>query len=58
MTTRAEGICDPKFRKVRQVFEDNFETRGEVGASVALTIDGKQVVDLWGGYADKKKTRP
>ncbi len=58
MATRAEGICDPKFRRVRQAFEDNFETRGEVGASVALTIDGKQVIDLWGGYADKKKTRP
>ena len=58
MTTRGEGVCDPKFRRVREVFEDNFETRGEVGASVALTIDGKQVIDLWGGYADKKKTRP
>jgi CubicO group peptidase (beta-lactamase class C family) len=58
MATRAEGICDPKFRRVRQAFEDNFENRGEVGASVALTIDGKQVVDLWGGYADRKKTRP
>ncbi len=58
MATRAEGICDPKFRGVREAFEDNFDTRGEVGASVALTIDGKSVVDLWGGYADKKKTRP
>ena len=58
MATRAEGICDPKFRRVRQAFEDNFESRGEVGASVALTIDGKHVVDLWGGYADRKKTRP
>ncbi len=58
MATRAEGICDPKFRRVRQAFEDNFASRGEVGASVALTIDGKHVVDLWGGYADRKKTRP
>ena len=58
MATHAEGTCDPKFRKVREIFEENFETRSEVGAAVALTIDGKQVVDLWGGFADKKKTRP
>ena len=58
MAIHAEGTCDPKFRKVREIFEENFETRGEVGAAVALTIDGKQVVDLWGGFADKKKTRP
>ena len=54
----AEGSCDPKFRRVREVFEENFEKRREVGAAVALTVDGKQVVDLWGGYADKARTRP
>lgn len=54
---QVEGNCDPKFRKVREVFEENFRDRKEVGASVALTVDGKSVVDLWGGYADKNRTK-
>ncbi|MBK8333262.1 MAG: serine hydrolase [Acidimicrobiaceae bacterium] len=32
-------------------FEENFATHGDVGASVAVTIGGRMVVDLWGGTA-------
>jgi len=53
-----EGQCDPRFEKVRQAFAANFETRGEVGAATAVTIDGQLVIDLWGGYMDKERTRP
>ena len=53
-----EGNCDARFAPVRAAFADNFESRGDVGAAVAVTIDGKPVVDLWGGYADKARTRP
>jgi len=45
------GSCDPKFQSVRQEFEKNFRERGEVGASVCVTVQGKTVVDLWGGIA-------
>ena len=44
-----EGTCDPKFAGVRDAFVENFEARGEIGASVSLTVEGKAVVDLWGG---------
>jgi CubicO group peptidase (beta-lactamase class C family) len=44
-----EGVCDPRFKGVLEAFVANFETRDEVGASVALTIEGRTVVDLWGG---------
>jgi CubicO group peptidase (beta-lactamase class C family) len=44
-----EGECDPRFRGVLDAFAENFEARGEVGASVALTVEGRTVVDLWGG---------
>ena len=30
-------------------FAENFEHRGELGASLALTVEGRLVVDLWGG---------
>jgi CubicO group peptidase (beta-lactamase class C family) len=38
---------------VREEFERNFAERGEVGASVCVTLDGEPVVDLWGGTADR-----
>jgi CubicO group peptidase (beta-lactamase class C family) len=52
------GHCDPRFTAVRTAFEENFRHRGELGAAVALTVDGERVVDLWGGWADAARTRP
>ncbi|WP_184616492.1 serine hydrolase domain-containing protein [Sphaerisporangium krabiense] len=46
------GTCDPRYAEVHEEFERNFEERGEIGASVCVTIDGDTVVDLWGGTAD------
>ncbi len=47
------GFCDERFAEVQAEFEKNFVERGEVGASVALSIDGKPLVDLWAGKADR-----
>ena len=58
MAVKIEGSCDPRFSRVREVFADSFDHGIEVGAAVAATLDGKPVIDLWGGYADKAKTRP
>ncbi len=44
-----EGECDPKFEGVLDAFVENFEKRDELGASVAITLEGRTVVDLWGG---------
>jgi CubicO group peptidase (beta-lactamase class C family) len=55
---RIEGTFNPGFERVREAFAENFASRGEVGAAVAVTIDGRPVIDLWGGYADKQCTRP
>lgn len=52
VTTRAgtvEGFYDTKFEAVYAAFIENFESRDEVGASVAVTLEGKCLVDLWGG---------
>jgi len=53
-----EGTCDRNFGRVKEAFADNFEMTKEVGASVAMYVDGKLVVDLWGGFADKARTKP
>src|SRR5205807_8620400 len=53
-----QGFCEPRFRAVRDEFERNFAERGEVGASVCVTVDGETAVDLWGGAADRHTGRP
>jgi CubicO group peptidase (beta-lactamase class C family) len=60
MTTATEvhGHCDSRFSRVRDVFADNFVKHGEVGASLAVMLDGEMVVDIWGGHADAAGTRP
>ncbi len=52
------GYCDDRFSGVKDAFAQNFKDGLEVGASFAATLDGKFVVDIWGGYADAAHTRP
>jgi CubicO group peptidase (beta-lactamase class C family) len=53
-----QGICDARFQRVRDEFACNFAERGEVGASVCVMMEGRTVVDLWGGVADRHTRRP
>jgi CubicO group peptidase (beta-lactamase class C family) len=55
--TEIFGQVDARFRGVREAFARNFENLGELGAAVAVTVDGRAVVDLWGGVADKRSGR-
>jgi CubicO group peptidase (beta-lactamase class C family) len=52
------GSVEPQFRPVLEAFIDNFRTRRELGASVAIYHQGKKVVDLWAGNMDEERTRP
>jgi CubicO group peptidase (beta-lactamase class C family) len=52
------GDHDPRWRPVRDELERNFRERGEVGASVCVIVDGRVVVDLWGGLAERRSGRP
>ena len=56
--TEIHGFCDEKFSAVRDAFAKNFEEKDEVGASVALTVEGEFVVDLWAGYKNAEGTEP
>ncbi len=49
------GSCAPAFERVRDAFEKNFTDGDEVGAAVAVWVDGDLVVNLWGGYADARR---
>ncbi|KAJ8128575.1 hypothetical protein O1611_g5062 [Lasiodiplodia mahajangana] len=52
------GKCDPKFQEVRSLFEAAVASGSETGASIAVNIDGEDVIDLWGGFVDSERTKP
>ena len=52
------GHCDSAFESVREAFAENFRERSEVGASAAVSIDQRMVVDLWAGIASQATESP
>jgi len=55
--TDVQGTCDPRFSGVRDAFAAGFADGRELGASLAVEIDGRTVLDVWGGHADADRTR-
>ncbi|KAF4592318.1 hypothetical protein GQ602_002617 [Ophiocordyceps camponoti-floridani] len=55
---KASGTCDARFDRVRQLLEENVASGSELGASIAVNLDGKLVVDLWAGWTDESRTQP
>jgi CubicO group peptidase (beta-lactamase class C family) len=53
-----QGNCAPQFERVKEIFQRNLDSGEDLGASVALIVDGEMVIDLWGGYTDEAKTTP
>ena len=51
-----DGFVAPGFEGVRDAFVRNFAEHGEVGAATAVYVEGRKVVDLWGGAADNRGT--
>ena len=54
-TGSIQGVVDGRFMAVAAEFERNFVERGELGASVTVTLGGETVVDLWGGSAGEDR---
>jgi CubicO group peptidase (beta-lactamase class C family) len=50
------GHVDPAFAVVRDAFVENFGD-GEVGAACTIVVEGRVVVDIWGGWTDADRTR-
>ncbi|CAN5816022.1 EstA family serine hydrolase [soil metagenome] len=53
----ARGTVSPRFARVREAFAEGFAKRGELGASIAVVVDGKLEVELWSGFTDKSRAR-
>jgi CubicO group peptidase (beta-lactamase class C family) len=54
--TTIQGTCSDQFAAVRDAMAQNFDKGLDVGASVAVTVNGELVADLWGGHADEART--
>ncbi len=52
------GWCDPALESVLNTFVNNFNTRDELGAGLAIYRHGKCLVDLQGGYSDIERQNP
>jgi CubicO group peptidase (beta-lactamase class C family) len=60
------GTVDAAFEPLREAFAANFSPTpatgddpgdpGELGAALCVIVDGRVVVDLWGGWADLART--
>jgi CubicO group peptidase (beta-lactamase class C family) len=51
------GTCDSRFAKVKELFQHSFDSGQEIGAAVSFVLDGKCVIDLWGGHYDLARSR-
>ena len=56
--TAQGGTCSARFDPLREMFAAKLESGEDLGASLAVNIDGEMVVDLWGGWADEACTAP
>ena len=57
MLVTIHGQVDPQFDEVKAVFADLWQEI-EVGASLCVFHGGIKVVDLWGGFTDRKMSEP
>jgi CubicO group peptidase (beta-lactamase class C family) len=53
-----QGTCDARFEPVRDVLAEQLGSGNDMGASVVVDVDGRTVLDLWGGWCDPGHGRP
>ena len=53
-----EGHVSRGFEALRDVFEENFARRGELGGACCVYHRGEKVVDIWGGVRNKVTAEP
>lgn len=56
---QVQGYCDARFSKLRDLMQESIAFGQDIGASLCININGdKNVVDIWGGYADASAKKP
>ncbi|MFK4837712.1 serine hydrolase domain-containing protein [Microbacterium sp. ZW T2_14] len=57
-TVAVDGDADPRFAGLLDAFRQNLATGEELGGSLCVLVDGRPVVDVWGGWSDPDRSRP
>lgn len=52
------GTIDDRFEPLAQILHTQLESGYDLGASLAVAVDGQIVTDCWGGWADEARTEP
>ncbi|WP_179131249.1 serine hydrolase domain-containing protein [Candidatus Entotheonella palauensis] len=53
-----DGYCASQFVAVRDALVENLSDDLEIGEAIAISVAGRLVVDLWGGYRDAGGAQP
>ncbi|RRQ29271.1 class A beta-lactamase-related serine hydrolase [Rhodococcus sp. Eu-32] len=51
-------IVEPGFERVHDALTANLAAGEELGASIVVDIDGRRIVDVWGGHRDLARSEP
>ena len=51
------GVYEASYRAVVDAFMENYRVEDETGSSCSVIKNGKVVVDIWAGFADRERTR-
>lgn len=57
-TMTRERTATDSFADIRELFESKLDGNQELGASIALDIDGQRVFGFWRGYRNPERTNP
>ncbi|HZM53464.1 MAG TPA: serine hydrolase domain-containing protein, partial [Acidimicrobiales bacterium] len=53
-----QGIWEGSFEGVATTLAESVDAGTDVGASVAVFLEGEPVVDIWGGFVDEAHSAP
>lgn len=53
-----ERTATDSFADIRELFESKLDGNQELGASIALDIDGQRAIGFWGGYRNPERATP
>jgi CubicO group peptidase (beta-lactamase class C family) len=53
-----QGRVDARFEAVRGALAEQLGSGNELGASIVVDVDGRTVVDIWGGWCDVERRTP
>lgn len=52
------GSSDARFQPLVDILNHQLDADYDLGASLAVAVDGELVTDVWGGWSDTAKTQP